>query len=93
MKTESKCLAEPAASSQTGDTIPQQSAIPAAPSPFTDFGGLVRHLPAYGPRTIRTLVKRRIIPSIRPPGTRKLNFHIPSVEAALLRFQQGGPGA
>jgi len=64
---------------------------PVAPSPFTDFDGLVRHLPAYGQRTIRTLVKRGLIPCVRLPGTRKLNFHIPSVEAALLRYQEGGP--
>jgi len=69
-----------------------QVATPAqASTPFTDFAGLVSHLPAYGPRTIRALVKRRIIPCVRLPGTRKLNFHLPSVEVALLRYQQGGP--
>lgn len=44
----------------------------------------------YKARTLRDLIKRGIIPCIRPPGTRKLNFHMLSVEAALLRFQRGG---
>ena len=65
-------------------------APPAPPSPFTDFAGLVRFLPAYRPRTLRSLIKRRLIPTARLPGTRKLNFHLASVEAALLRYQQGG---
>lgn len=69
---------------------PQEAATPNAPSPFTDFPGLVRHLPMYGARTLRTLVKRKIIPSVRPPGTRKLGFFLPAVERALLRFQHGG---
>ena len=60
-------------------------------TPFCDFPALVRHLPMYSPRTLRQLVKNRIIPSVRPPGSRKLAFHLPSVEAALLRHQQGGP--
>jgi hypothetical protein len=65
-------------------------ANPPAKTPFCDFAALVRHLPMYGERTLRELVKRKIIPSVRPPGSRKLAFHIPSVEAALLRFQRGG---
>ena len=60
------------------------------PTPFTDFFGLVRHLPMYGERTLREMVKRKIICAVRPPGSRKLAFHIPSVEASLLRFQRGG---
>jgi hypothetical protein len=59
-------------------------------TPFCDFSALVRHLPMYGERTLRELVKRKIIPSVRPPGSRKLAFHIPSVEASLLRYQKGG---
>jgi len=62
----------------------------APPTPFCDFPGLVRHLPMYGSRTLRDLVKKGVISSIRPPGSRKLAFHIPSVERALLRFQKGG---
>ena len=63
---------------------------PRDPTPFSDFPGLVRHLPMYGERTLRQLVKDKVIPAVRPPGSRKLAFHIPSVEAALLRFQHGG---
>jgi hypothetical protein len=61
-----------------------------AATPFCDFSAMVRHLPMYGERTLRELVKRKIIPSVRPPGSRKLAFHIPSVEASLLRYQKGG---
>ena len=61
--------------------------MPPAPTPFCDFSALVRHLPMYGERTLRELVKRKILPVCRPPGTRKLAFHLPSVEAALLRHQ------
>ena len=58
-------------------------------TPFCDFAALVRHLPMYGERTLRELIKRKVIPSVRPPGSRKLAFHLPSVEAALLRYQKG----
>ena len=61
-----------------------------APTPFTDFAGLVRHLPMYGERKTRDMLDKKIIPTIRPPGTRKLAFHLPSVDAALLRFSKGG---
>src|SRR5882672_10813183 len=60
------------------------------PTPFCDFSSLVRHLPMYGERTLRQLVKDKIIPAVRPPGSRKLAFHLPSVEASLLRHQKGG---
>lgn len=68
----------------------QVTATPIAASPFTDFPGLIRHLPMYGERTLRALVKRKIIPAVRLPGTRKLGFHLPTVDAALLRYQKGG---
>ena len=71
------------------DSLPVTAQNP-NPSPFTDFPGLVRYLPMYGERTLRDLRKRGLIPSIRPPGSRKLAFHLPSVDAALLRFQRGG---
>jgi hypothetical protein len=61
-----------------------------AKTPFCDFAALVHHLPMYGERTLRELVKRRVIPAVRPPGSRKLAFHLPSVEASLLRYQKGG---
>jgi hypothetical protein len=61
-----------------------------AQTPFCDFSALVRHLPMYSARTLRALVKRKIVPSVRPPGSRKHAFHLPSVEAALLCYQKGG---
>ena len=70
----------------------EASPKPPAVTPFCDFSGLMEHLPMYGARTARQLVKDKIIPSIRPPGSRKLAFHIPSVERSLLRFQKGGIG-
>ena len=88
MQKKSNCRPVAAETAKTETAKPPVAAT--APSPFTDFPGLVRHLPMYGARTLRTLVKRKIIPSVRPPGTRKLGFFLPSVEAALLRFQKGG---
>jgi hypothetical protein len=70
--------------------VSEVAAKSSPPTPFCDFPALVRHLPMYGPRTLRDLAKRKIIPTIRPPGSRKLAFHIPSVERSLLRFQRGG---
>src|SRR5436190_3539564 len=60
------------------------------PTPFTDFEGLARHVPFQKPRSLRQMIKAGVIPVVRPPGSRKLGFHLPSVEAALLRFQRGG---
>lgn len=68
----------------------ERTAPPSTSTPFCDFPGLVRHLPMYGERTLRNLIHKGIVPRILPPKTRKLNFHLPSVEAALLRFQRGG---
>lgn len=34
--------------------------------------------------------QRGLIPYIRPPGTKRILYHWPSVEAALLRMQRGG---
>ena len=59
------------------------------PSGFTDFLGLKKIVP-FGARTLRTLIKKGIIPHIRVKGGRRLLFHIASVEKALLRFQKGG---
>ena len=61
-----------------------------ASTPFTDFDGLMKHLPMYGERSLRELLKKKILPTIRPPGSRKLAFHLPSVDAAMMRFQRGG---
>ena len=59
-------------------------------SPIIGFDELARRLPVYRERTLRALVQRRILPSIRPPGSRKLAFHWPSVIEALKRHQRGG---
>lgn len=69
---------------------PQEAATATATSPFADFAGLCAFLPMYKPRTLRSLLKKKILPVVRPPGTRKLGFHLPAVEAALLRQQKGG---
>ena len=63
---------------------------PQASTPFTDFDGLMKHLPMYGERSLRELLKKKILPTIRPPGSRKLAFHLPSIDAAMIRFQRGG---
>lgn len=90
--TENPPAAEPAWLRPLVEQIVREAGTNAtANTPFCDFTALIRHLPMYGERTLRELVKRKIIPSVRPPGSRKLAFHIPSVETALLRYQQGGP--
>ena len=70
--------------------IREAAGTPSAPATFLDFPGLVRYLPMYRERKLRELVKLKIVPTLRLPGTRKLAFHLPSVEAALVRFQKGG---
>lgn len=79
-----------ASPAKQGTVSAQPAAATTPATPFADFPGLVRHLPMYGERTLRSLVKKKVIPSIRPPRTRKLAFHLPSVEVALLRYQLGG---
>ena len=59
------------------------------PIGFTDFEGLLAAVP-LGERTLREEIKIGRIPCIRLPGGRRLIFHLPSVERALLRFQRGG---
>lgn len=90
--TNRKCICLPVAAetAKTSATPNPEAATPTPATPFADFPGLVRHLPMYGERTLRSLVKKKVIPSIRPPRTRKLAFHLPSVEVALLRYQLGG---
>jgi hypothetical protein len=61
----------------------------ALPPNFTDFPGLLAAVP-LGERTVREEIKKGRIPAIRMPGGRRLIFHLPSVERALLRFQKGG---
>lgn len=59
------------------------------PPAFLDFRGLLGAVP-LGERTLREEIKRKRIPAIRLPGGRRLLFHLPSVQKALLRFQEGG---
>jgi hypothetical protein len=60
---------------------------------FCDFAGLHALLPFYSARSLRELIRRGVIPSIVLPGGRKRVFHWPSVQAALRRYQTGGPTA
>ncbi len=67
----------------------QPSTVP-SPSPFVDFKGLVAHVP-YRPRVLRDLVQQGVLPSIRVgSGRKKLMFHLPSCDRALLAHQVGG---
>ena len=72
----------------------QDASKPTAPSTnlpggFFGFQQLCADVP-LSPRTLRQLVKDEVIPHIRMKGGRRLLFHGPSVERALLRFQKGG---
>jgi hypothetical protein len=76
------------------DNQMQDASKPTAPSTnlpggFFDFQHLRDFVPV-SERTLRALIKREIIPHIRVKGGRRLLFHGPSVECALLRFQKGG---
>jgi len=68
---------------------PSGKAAPTQPPGFIDFRALLIAVP-LGERTLREEIKRKRIPAIRMPGGRRLLFHLPSVEKALLRFQEGG---
>jgi hypothetical protein len=72
----------------------QDASKPTAPSTnlpggFFGFPKLCADVP-LSPRTLRELIKQGLIPHIRMKGGRRLLFHGPSVERALLRFQKGG---
>lgn len=57
--------------------------------PFIGFKTLHREMmPDVCARTLKSLIYKGCIPSIRAPGGRKLWFHRASVEAALLRLQR-----
>jgi hypothetical protein len=56
---------------------------------FISFGDLLPKLP-IGERTARKWTRLGLIPSIRLPGSRRVFYHWPSVEVALLRLQRGG---
>ncbi len=55
-------------------------------TPFVGFDGLATFLPMYKPRTLRDHIKHGVIPTVRVG--RKLAFHLPTVEAALMRRQR-----
>ena len=59
------------------------------PGGFFGFQQLCAVVP-LSPRTLRSLIHDGTIPHIRTKGGRRLIFHGPSVERALLRFQKGG---
>jgi hypothetical protein len=76
------------------DNQMQDASKPTAPSTillggFFDFQQLRSFVPV-SERTLRSLIKKEIIPHVRVKGGRRLLFHGPSVERALLRFQKGG---
>jgi hypothetical protein len=54
-----------------------------------DESTLLERVP-ISPRTARNWREKGLLPYIKPPGGRRLLYHWPSVEAALLRMQTGG---
>ncbi|MSU62123.1 MAG: hypothetical protein EXS31_06965 [Pedosphaera sp.] len=56
---------------------------------FVDFNGLCAAVPLSA-RTLRELIKKRIVPHIRLSGGRRLLFSLSNVEKSLLRFEKGG---
>jgi len=85
-----QCLLQvPAVEIKTPDHGDSAAKDRALPSGITDFPGLAKAVP-LSPRSLRTGIKEGLIPVIRLPGGRRLLFHLPSVEKALLRFQRGG---
>lgn len=68
---------------------PTQAPERPVPSGLLDLPGLLARVPV-SERTLRAEVKKGRIPAIRLPHGRRLLFHWPSVEAALLRHQRGG---
>ena len=67
---------------------PQKTATPEAAS-FIDEKELLKRLPVSR-RTLWQWRETGKIPCVRLPGGRRVLFHWPSVEAALLRKQIGG---
>jgi hypothetical protein len=65
------------------------AAQPTVGEGFLSFEQLLPKLPV-GDRSAREWTRRGILPSIRLPGSRRVLYHWPSVERALLRLQRGG---
>lgn len=63
--------------------------LPIPADGFLSFEQILPRLPV-GARLAREWTRTGIIPSIRLPGSRRVLFHWPSVESALLRRQRGG---
>jgi len=58
-------------------------------SGFLSEAELLKRLPICR-RTLTSWRKRGQIPFVRLPGSRRVIYHWQSIEAALLRMQQGG---
>jgi len=84
-----KCNMMNATDNQTQDAGKPTAPNTNLPGGFFDFQRLRTFVPV-SERTLRSLIKREIIPHIRVKGGRRLLFHGPSVERALIRFQRGG---
>lgn len=53
-----------------------------------DEAALLQKLPVSR-RTLHTWRESGVLPYIRPPGSRRVLYHWPTIEAKLLRSQQG----
>lgn len=83
-----KTASLPVATIPQQDNATQPTASEVKPG-FLDFPGLCDRVP-LGERTLREHIAEGRIPHIRLPGGRRLLFHWPTVQAALLRFEKGG---
>ena len=59
------------------------------PATFLSLEELLPRLPVCE-RSAREWTRRGLLPSIKLPGSRRVLYHWPSVERALLRLQRGG---
>jgi hypothetical protein len=64
------------------------SQAPAEALEFLNERQLLARVP-ISPRSLRNWRSRKVIPFIRPPGSRRILFHWPSVESSLRRQQVG----
>jgi len=64
--------------------------LPSVDEVFVDLEIILPRLPICE-RVAREWTRLGKIPSIRLPGSRRILYHWPSVHAALLRMQRGGP--